>query len=181
MRRAQTFARAAALAFVVALSSFPHPPAGAGAVETGEVRINFSHAGYGGGALRVPSVPDVLRVRPTGGDDTALIQAALDRVASMPADAQGLRGAVLLERGRFRVSGSLRLRASGVVLRGRGARLTTVVAAGRSRRTLVEVRGDEPPTAGAALRVTDEKAAAGARVLTLEGVGGLAVGDRGFV
>ncbi|HWS89641.1 MAG TPA: DUF6298 domain-containing protein [Pyrinomonadaceae bacterium] len=143
-----------------------------------EVVIDFSHAGYGGGGARVPSVPDVLRVRPTGRDDTALIQAALDRVASMPADDKGLRGAVLLERGRFRVAGHLRLRASGVVLRGRGASLTTVVATGQSRRTLVEVGREEPPSTGAALRVTDEKVPAGGRVLTLESVEGLAAGDR---
>jgi hypothetical protein len=178
MRRAQTFTRAAALAVVVALSSPLSPPAGAGAVEDEEVRIDFSHAGYGGGGVRVPSAPDLLRVRPTGRDDTALIQAALDRVASMPANAQGLRGAVLLDAGRFRVAGQLRLRASGVVLRGRGAGLTTVVATGQGRRTLVEVGGAEPPSTGAPVRVTDEKVAAGGRVLTLEVVEGLTAGDR---
>jgi len=152
--------------------------ANSGHAEDEKVVIDFSYAGYGGGGVPVPSVPDVLRVRPTGGDDTALIQAALERVAAMPADAQGLRGAVLLEGGRFRVAGRLRLRASGVVLRGRGVGLTTVVAAGQSRRTLVEVGGDEAPTVGPPLKVTDEKVAAGALALTLESVEGLAVGDR---
>ncbi len=70
------------------------------------------------------------------------------------------------------------MRASGVVLRGRGAGLTTVVATGRSRRTLFEVGGDEPPTTGASVRVTDEKVPAGGQVLTLETVEGLASGDR---
>jgi hypothetical protein len=120
----------------------------------------------------------VLRVRPTGGDDTARIQAALDRVAAMRVEGQGLRGAVLLEPGRFRVEGRLRLRASGVVLRGGGSEVTTVVAAGQSRRALVEVGGDEPPSVGASVRVTDEKVPAGGRALTLESVEGLAAGDR---
>jgi hypothetical protein len=142
------------------------------------VAIDFSHAGYGGGGVSVPSVGSVLRVRPTGGDDTALIQAALDRAASMPADGRGLRGAVLLERGRFRVGGVLRLSASGVVLRGAGVNETTVVATGRGRRALVEVGGDEPPTAGASVKVVDEKVPAGGLALTLESVEGLAPGDR---
>ena len=175
MRRAQIFTRALVLAFVVALSSLPQP---ADAVESDAVVIDFSYAGYGGGVVRVPPVPDVLRVRPTGGDDTALIQAALERVASMPADARGLRGALLLDGGKFRVEGRLRLRASGVVLRGRGSELTTVVAAGQGRRTLIEVGADEAPAVGAAVKVLDEKVAAGALTLTVESVEGLAAGDR---
>src|ERR1043166_10160397 len=114
-----------------------------GHAENEAVVIDFSYAGYGGGGVSVPSVPDVLRVRPTGRDDTTSIQAALDRIASKSIDGQGVRGAVLLERGTFHVAGSLRLRASGVVLRGSGIKLTTVVATGQSRRTLVEAGGDE--------------------------------------
>src|SRR5689334_18151840 len=123
-RSARVMLMAVALAALTGLSL-------SAAVEGDRVVIDFSYAGYGGGGVRVPSVPDVLRVRPTGGDDTALIQAALERVASLNADARGLRGAVLLEGGRFRVAGQLRLRASGVVLRGRGTNLTTVVATGQ--------------------------------------------------
>ncbi len=177
MRRAQTFACAVALAALTAISFLQRAPASA-AVEDDAVVIDFSYAGYGRGGVRPPEVPAALRVRPTRGDNTALIQAALDRVASMPLDARGLRGAVLLDAGRFRVSGQLRVRASGVVLRGRGASLTTVVAAGQGRRTLIEVGGDEPPTAGAAVKVTDEKVPAGGRVLTVVSVEGLAAGDR---
>jgi hypothetical protein len=168
---------AVALAALTGLSFSQRTPASA-AVEADAVVNDFSHAGYGGGGVNVPVVRHALRVRPTGGDDTALIQAALDRVASMRADARGLRGAVLLEPGRFRVAGRLRVRASGVVLRGSGAGVTTVVATGQGRRTLVEVGGDEPPSVGAAVRVTDEKVPAGGRVLTLESVEGLAAGDR---
>ncbi|MFL6256280.1 MAG: DUF6298 domain-containing protein [Pyrinomonadaceae bacterium] len=166
------------LAALTGLSFLQRTPAVSAAVEDDAVVIDFSHAGYGGGGVRLPAVPNVWRVRPTGGDDTGLIQAALDRVASMPDDAWGVRGAVLLEPGRFRVAGRLRLRASGVFLQGLGAGLTTVVATGQSRRTLVEVGGEEPPAVGAGLRVTDERVAAGALTLTLESVEGLAAGDR---
>ncbi len=172
--RTQLFIAAVALAALTGLPFLQR----ADAVEGDEVAIDFSHAGYGGGGARVPSVPSLLRVRPTGGDDTALIQAALDRVASLPLAGRWVSGAVLLERGTFRVAGRLKVKTSGVVLRGSGSGLTTVVATGRGRRTLVEVGGDEAPTVGAAVQVTDEKVAAGALTLTLESVEGLAAGGR---
>src|SRR5215210_9283495 len=87
--------------------------------ETNVPLIDFSHAGFGGGGKPLPFVPGVLLVKPGGtADDTALLQAALDRAATLPVDAEGFRGAVQLTPGRFRVTGQLRLRSSGVVLRG---------------------------------------------------------------
>src|SRR5829696_8556740 len=58
--------------------------------------IDFSHAGYGGGGVPLPEVAAVVTVRPSGGDDTARLQAALDHVASLPPRADGFRGALQL-------------------------------------------------------------------------------------
>ena len=80
----------------------------------------FSRAGYGGGGVPLPDVPTVETVGPAEGDDTASIQAALDAVAARAPDANGIRGAVELAAGTYNVSGTLRLRESGVVLRGAG-------------------------------------------------------------
>ncbi|MBI5768147.1 MAG: hypothetical protein HZA93_10150 [Verrucomicrobia bacterium] len=138
--------------------------------------MDFSTAGYGGGGVALPRVAARLVVAPTGGDDTATIQGALDAVAKRPLDAQGFRGAVLLRGGPFRVAGQLRIAAAGVILRGEGA---TIVAAGNSRRTLIEVRGSTANrVVGEAVRVTDENVPAGAIRLTLANVDGLRVGDR---
>lgn len=137
--------------------------------------IDFSYAGYGGGAA-VPQVAAVLTVRPSGGDDTALLQGTIDRVASRPVDASGFRGAVLLAPGRFRVNGDLHLRASGVVLRGSGVGRTAIVAEGVGRRALIEVGGTTDPVIGEKLQVTQD-AHAGSRELTLESTTGLAAGD----
>ncbi|HMP07908.1 MAG TPA: hypothetical protein PJ982_16280, partial [Lacipirellulaceae bacterium] len=89
----------------------------------------------------IPNVPVRVVLAPGGGDDGARIQAALEHVASLPADAGGFRGAVLLRPGRYLVAGQLRLTASGVVLRGSGAgpRGTVIVAAGRDRRPLIRI------------------------------------------
>ncbi len=141
--------------------------------------MDFSTAGYGGGGVAIPDVPAKFAVTPTGRDETRVIQAAIDAVGMLPKDANGFRGAVLLRGGVFRVEGQLRLAESGVVLRGDGA---TLVAAGNSRRTLIEIRGSAANRmVSAGVRVTDELVAAGATSLTLASVEGLAPGERVLV
>ena len=96
--------------------------------------IDFSYAGYAANSTTPPTVPTVLTIRPTGRDDTATIQSALDRVAGMPARANGFRGAVLLRAGRYLVGGHLQIYAGGVVLRGEPG--ATIVATAPERRNL---------------------------------------------
>ncbi|HWB82592.1 MAG TPA: DUF6298 domain-containing protein [Bryobacteraceae bacterium] len=146
------------------------------AAAVAQTPIDFSYAGYGGGAASVPNVPAVISVRPNGGDDSLLLQEALDHVAALPVKESGFRGAVLLRPGRYRVSGQLTMRAGGVVLRGSGN--VTIVAAGNRRRTLIEIGSLAAPTTAAPIRVVDETVPAGGLVLTLEDVGSLHVGDR---
>ena len=84
---------------------------------------DFSHAGYMGGGVSLPSyqsIPVHARLSPSGGDDLAQLQAAIDRTALLTPDARGIRGAVLLSPGEFKISDSLAIRSSGVVLRGSG-------------------------------------------------------------
>src|ERR1700744_4537803 len=81
---------------------------------------DFSYSGYKGGDAPIPDVPIRVTVPLKDGDATVRIQAALDYVGTLPADAQGIRGAVLLEKGIYAVAGSLLIRHSGVVLRGSG-------------------------------------------------------------
>src|SRR5262245_41368592 len=100
---------------------------------------DFSHCGYMGGGVPIPDVPVRVVVAPAKGDNGARIQAAIDYVTKLPADAQGVRGAVLLQAGRHEVAGSLRITAGGVVLRGQGQGPggTVLVATGTDRRTLI--------------------------------------------
>ena len=183
---AATVRRALVVACVLSVAATCGPPFMRATAPTATARddapplIDFSHAGYGGGGVPLPEVAAVVTVRPGGGDDTALLQAALDHVASLPPRADGFRGAVHLAAGRFMVAGGLRVRVGGVVLRGSsgGGRRTTVVATGTGRRTLIEVGGDGAPASAKAVRVTDKTVPAGGRTLTLESVEGLAAGDR---
>ena len=97
---------------------------------------DFSNAGYGGGGTLLPDVPTVVTLGSTGGDDTRLLQGALDHVAELPIQANGYRGALQLAKGKILVAGQLLLK-TGVVLRGSGNRETTIVATGNGRRSLL--------------------------------------------
>src|SRR5687767_1486876 len=57
---------------------------------------DYSHAGYKGGGVPLPTVPVVLTLSPVAGDDTASIQAGVDQVGTLPVQANGYRGTVLL-------------------------------------------------------------------------------------
>ena len=108
----------------------------------GDRIMDFSTAGYQGGGVPLPSVPVKKTMQPSGaGDQTAVIQAALDEVAAMPL-AGGFRGAVLLAPGTFLCSNTIVIPASGVVLRGSGSSKggTTIRMAG-DRHVAVGTRG----------------------------------------
>ncbi len=142
---------------------------------------DFSHAGYRGGGVPIPFIASRLEVAPVAGDDGARIQAALDWLAEQPADASGHRGAVKLTAGRYEIAGQLKLRASGIVLRGagNGEDGTVLVATGTDRRALIEVVGTLQRTAlGETLAVVDDTVPVGATQLTLANTTGLVVGQR---
>lgn len=152
--------------------------------ERGNTIPDFSRAGYGGGGVRLPDVPVAITLSPQpSGDDGARLQAALDEVGKRPADARGQRGAVLLRRGAYRVAGTLKIRASGVVLRGEGAGEdgTVILATGKTQRTLIEVgaegaRREEVP--GTRRAITDTYVPWSAKSFSLQSAEGLRVGER---
>ncbi len=81
---------------------------------------NFSYAGYKNSEEPIPNVPVFLTISPIDGDNTMHIQNALDQITEIPSDGNGFRGALLLEPGEYEVTGTIRLNAGGVVLRGTG-------------------------------------------------------------
>ena len=88
--------------------------------DQGNTIHDASHAGYRGGGVAIPTLPVRETIWPVAGDNTATIQAAIDRVSASTPDAAGLRGAVLLRAGYYRMTTPVKIQASGVVLRGEG-------------------------------------------------------------
>lgn len=142
--------------------------------------LDYSFAGYEGGGVPLPDVAARIAVEPspTGADDTATIQAAINAVAKLPLDAEGFRGAVALRPGTFHVAGRIRMAVSGVVLRGNDS---TLVATGQSRRTLIEIGGENRHPLLPTVSITDGYVPAGAREFSVESTTPFTVGMRVLV
>ena len=140
---------------------------------------DFSHAGYRAGETAIPELAAKVVVAHPASDNTEVIQAAIDQVSRLPADANGFRGAVLIPPGQYPVYGTLRIRASGVGLRGSGAGKggTTLIAAGNDRRTLVEISGSPFAILGDPLPVADDYLPVNTTRVRLRSAHGLVSGD----
>jgi len=106
---------------------------------------DFSYSGYMAGNVPIPNVPIRIVVPLIEGDATDHIQSALDYVATLSTDKNGIRGAVLLKKGQYDISGSLEINRSGVILRGSGMdeEGTILIGKGMERHTLVRISGSD--------------------------------------
>ncbi len=144
----------------------------------GDRIMDYSAAGYEGGGVSLPRVPVRVTVSPSGGDDTAAIQSAIDAVSALPVDRRGFRGAVRLAPGSFNVSATLRISAGGVVLSGSGSATDgSVITMTGNPFTLLAVSGSGAYTRGTAVPITDSYVPAGASTLTVTDASGFHVGD----
>jgi hypothetical protein len=143
--------------------------------EQGNTIPDFSNCGYMGGGMKLPDVP--VRLEVAAGQD---IQAAIDKVSKMPPDKRGFRGAIFLKRGVHKVGDTIRIHASGVVLRGEGQdeNGTILVATQKKQHALIEINGQGFGKAvGTARRILDAYAPVGTHTLKLDSTKGLRVGD----
>ena len=110
-------------------------------LERGDKIMDFSHAGYMGGGVSIPSVPVKITLSPSTGDNTDAIQKAIDEVSKMKM-VNGFRGAVLLKPGSYDCERTLKINASGVVLKGSGSGTNgTILNLTGKPHNCIEVRG----------------------------------------
>ena len=142
--------------------------------------VGFDYAGFAAGGSPIPLVPAILRVRPSGEDDTPLLQSAIDELAAQSQANPNFLGALLLSPGTFKIDGQLRIATGGIVLRGTtgSPNPTRILATGRSRRTLIEIGAAEPPATGDPIKVSADIIEAGSRTISLATLADLEVGDR---
>jgi hypothetical protein len=141
--------------------------------------MDFSHAGYKGGGVPLPTVRVARRIKPIAGDNAPHIQGALDAVAALPQDKDGFRGAVLLEPGSYDVAGALKIGTSGVVLRGSGSgeRGTTIRVTGAPHRFIdISGTGTWQPEGNPA-SIADAYVPSGARSFNLDSAAAFKAGD----
>jgi hypothetical protein len=144
----------------------------------GDRVADFSYAGYEGGGVALPQVPAKRTIAPSGRDDTAAIQQAIDAVSALP-QVGGFRGAIVLAPGTFHCSGTLAITASGVVLRGAGDgdRGTTIQMTGEPHLAL-RIAGQLQQRGGsAATTITDEYVPSGTAMIHVADATNLHPGD----
>ena len=145
------------------LTFLPFVPIGAQ-----DVPMDYSYCGYHRSEMPIPSAKAVVYVEPAAGDNAQLIQRAIDYVSLQKPDKQsGLRGAVLLAEGTYELSEPLRIRTSGVVLRGSGREKTILRKTGYDRGALLYIEGTHDIIVKDTFTVSDAKV--GAISVTLQG------------
>jgi len=138
-------------------------------LKTGDRIIDFSYAGYMAGGVALPDLPVKKTLAPSGGDDTASIQAAIDQV-------DGVRGAILLSSGRFLVKSTLKITKSGVVLRGENGAIIEMTG---DPHLAFSIGGASKITPlGSPVSVADAYVPAGTMTLSVRDASGFKAGDR---
>ena len=126
-----------------------------------EVPMDYSYCGYHRSEQPIPSAKVVTYVQPSGQDDVQTLQTAIDWVCSQKPDKEtGLRGAILLGEGTFTISEPLRIRTSGVILRGCGRDKTILRKTGYDRGALIYIEGTHDIVTKDTFEVSDVKAGA---------------------
>lgn len=151
----------------------------------GDRMVDFSHAGYKGGGVALPEVPVKAIVVPleAGQDCTALLQAAIDRVACLEPDEQGFRGAVLLKEGVYTCSSSVVISTDGIVLRGSDKKKTVIKMTGGKHAAVVMERIQpvtkirKRPQFEKKYKILDKYLPAGSRSFCVSQTDGLKVGN----
>ncbi|MBI1336323.1 MAG: hypothetical protein GC164_05110 [Phycisphaera sp.] len=169
--------------------------------DKGDRLMDWSQCGYRNSSVPIPDVQVAVTLEPLTGEATQeanlaypvgpdshdRIQTAIDQVAAMKPDVDGLRGAVLLKKGTYYINGSLNVR-SGVVLRGEGdgedgtILIMHTPEGGGNAILLGEPDGAVEPVGEAdAVRITDAYVPSGSLTLTLANAGQFKVGDYVYV
>ncbi|RNL52604.1 pectate lyase [Pedobacter jejuensis] len=141
---------------------------------------DFSFAGYMAGEKSIPDATVKVLVPIKDGDATLRIQSAINYVSKLPTGKDGLRGAVLLDKGTYQVSGTLKISTSGVVLRGTGMgeNGTKIFATGLDRIGVIRILGKNDKIQESPVAIADNYVPVNATKITLTNVSGFKVGDQ---
>jgi len=148
----------------------------------GNIIPDFSRVGYHQGDKEIPDVKAVRTVSANlNGNSDQVIQQAIDEVSKMPLNKDGLRGAILLKKGTYKIAGNIKINQSGIVLRGEGdnASGTKLVALGKDKRNLVEISGTGSlmEIKNSRIKITDAFVPVGATSFKVKSAEGFKPGD----
>jgi hypothetical protein len=140
---------------------------------------DFSYAGYMASEKAIPNLDNKIFVPKQEEDATQKIQSAIDYVSNLKPDKSGFRGAVLLDKGIFKISGTLYIKKSGVVLRGSGnsENGTILLGTGLEREALIRVLGADDKKLGETFEFNTAYTPLGTQKIQLKNTSKLKVSD----
>lgn len=143
---------------------------------------DFSHAGYMGGGVALPTdIPIMATVFPIDGNDSQNIQNAINEVGDLAPDENGFRGVVLLKAGYYSLENILTIRDSGVILRGEGQGLDGTVLHSNLRleHSVISILGDGDVNKDAESTqiIVDDYVAVGSYNIEIEDASDFDIGD----
>jgi hypothetical protein len=143
---------------------------------------DFSEVGYASGNQPLPTVAVVKTIQPpTDGFSDALIQGAIDEVSSRKPNAAGHRGTILLKKGTYKLSGTLKIQQSGVVLRGEGNEEggTKLISTYPKQHSFLQISGagNPIPSKNTRTKITTDYVPVGATKFQVASVNDLKIGD----
>lgn len=146
---------------------------------------DFSRVGYHHGNKSIPTYPVLKIITPAEGDNWENIQRAIDEISRNKQDINGHRGTILLKRGEYRVAQTIRISASGIILKGEGDNVneTRIIATGRKKYPLIEIKGEGGYTevANSRVKIRDQLVSAGSHSFEVTSTTPFKVGDRVIV
>jgi len=143
----------------------------------GTVIPDFSGVGYQNSEKPIPIVPVVKTVTAVAGDNVANVQTAINEVAALPL-VNGFRGAILFKAGTYEMSSTIKVTASGIVLRGEGP-ITIFKATGTVQYNLLTIVGASGKTdlTSTQKQITDSFVPVGTKNVTVQSGHTFAIGD----
>jgi hypothetical protein len=82
---------------------------------------DFSYAGYKNSNIEIPEVNNIIKtITPLVGDNTKHINDAIQSLKAVSKDSHGIRGVLLLKKGKYEVYGIIKVDVDGLVIKGEG-------------------------------------------------------------
>lgn len=155
----------------------------------GNILPDFSRVGYRWGDEGIPLVPVQVTLNPENGDMRSKLQNAINEVAALPLVGRH-RGAILLTKGEYKISGPVEISTDGIVIRGEGfdpengtILVATTTSANADDQDLIRIRSSDFswPSAPSAMNIIDDYVPVGRFWIRVDNAGDFSANDRVIV
>lgn len=130
---------------------------------------DYSYVGYNHGERPIPQIDSKITMNAIDGNNLIRIQQAINQLEALRPDENGFRGALFLKSGTYNVEGILKIRKSGIVIRGEG-KSTILIATKKMKSDFVVFEGlsDPKKIASSKTKITDSYVPVGAQSVHVE-------------